>query len=125
MARTAWIFEDEAASQVYEFPINPREATMPAVSKTFTPVPTTRGRSLLFQGREQSSLITLSGTLLTEEEYLAFREWSQKDRQIKITDDLGRVYWVVIKTFTPRRVRSIEYPWRHEFTITCVVVNWS
>jgi hypothetical protein len=123
--RTPWLFEDVHASLSYELEINPKDTTMPSIEKTLTPTPITRGRPVLFQGRNREQSMTLSGTLLTEDQYNALRAWTQTDKQIKVTDDLGRSYWVVFTSFDPRRVRTVEYPWRHEFSISGIVVDWS
>lgn len=122
--RTPWIFEDEYASTVYELEVNPQEASMPSVVKTYTPSATAAGQQIIFQGRSPSQQLSCSGIILTEDQYNTMREWARLEKQIKITDDLGRVFWVYIKSFAPRRVRSSQYPWTHEFSMTAVVLSW-
>lgn len=122
--RTPWVFDDVHASLTYELEINPQNATMPGIMKTLTATPTARGRPILSQGRNKPQQMQLSGTILTQEQLETVRSWCEKEKQIRITDDLARQFWVYLSNFDPRRVRSVEYPWRHEFTLTCTVVSW-
>ena len=82
--RTPWTFEDVHASEIYELEINPKEANMPSLEKTLTPNPSVRGRSILFQGRNRPGQMSLTGALLTQEQYEALRSWVQKEKQIKL-----------------------------------------
>lgn len=122
--RVAWTFEDVHASEVYELEINPQEHTLPAWGRILTSQPNAVGSGILFQGRDVVETMTLSGTLLTEEQYNAFRDWDAKKKQIKITDDLGRVFWAYLTGFSPNRVKSNQYPWRHTFTVQAVGLSW-
>jgi hypothetical protein len=124
MPRVPWIFEDESSSEIYELECNPNEAQMPSIQKTFSTSYSTAGRPIIFQGRDPVKQISFSGQLLTKEQYDALRLWVKKQKQIKITDDLGRVYWVYLKEFNPSRRPALNYPWLHDFSMSGVVVSW-
>lgn len=122
--RTPWLFEDVHASLSYELEINPQDATMPAIEKTLTPNPIVRGRPVLFQGRNKPQQMELRLTVLTEDQYNTVRYWCSKEKQIRVTDDLGRVFWAYFSNFAPKRVRNAQYPWRHEVNLQCIIVSW-
>lgn len=122
--RTPWLFEDVHASLSYELEINPQSATMPAIQKTLTPSSIARGRPVLFQGRNRTQSIDLQLTTLTEDQYQAMRYWCSKEKQIRITDDLGRVFWAYLYNFAPTRVRNSQYPWRHQINVQCMIISW-
>lgn len=124
MPRIPWIFEDVHASQVYYFECNPSEAEMPSIRKTYSTSYSAAGSAVIFQGRDPVREISFSGTILTKEQYDILRFWVQKQKQIKITDDLGRVYWVYLKEFNPTRRPALNYPWLHDFSMSGVVVSW-
>lgn len=123
MGRVAWEFYDGV--DTYELPINPSESSLPPIEKNITSHPTTAGRNVMFVGkRRKPQSIRFSGTILEEEQFRAFQEWVKKAHQIRITDDTGRQMWVYLVEFNPTRVRSVEYPWRHEYSARAVVLDW-
>jgi hypothetical protein len=122
--RTAWRFQDYSGSQFYEFEINPLDVSDPAIKRTITTQATSAGRQVNYEGRLQPGTLTFSGTILSEGQYEVMNAWAQVRKQIKITDDLGRVFWVYIESFTPTRKYSIEFPWRMEYSVEATVLDW-
>lgn len=124
LVRVPWTFQEVYDPDEYEFAINPLDASMPSIEKTFTSQATADGNQVLFQGRNLPQKMTFSGTILTEVHLNAMREWSSKQKQVQITDDLVRKYWVYITSFTPTRKYKPEYPWMHEFSCSATVLDW-
>lgn len=119
--RVAWRFFD--GSESYDLPINPLDVTMPFKRKRLSHRATTAGRQVTFEGKPEVVDMSLSGTIMTEEHYYALRSWVNKRKQIQITDDLGRKFWVYLKTFSPTRKSSQEYPWLMEYTLTGTILD--
>jgi hypothetical protein len=126
MAGPRWTFYDPEMSATYSFEINPNSGGSPDFKRNFTYQNTAGafGKTLIFEGRGEPQKMELSGTLLTQAQYDAFVTWYLKRNQILMTDDLGRQFWVVIEEFKPTRVRSVQHPWKHTYTISVTVVNW-
>lgn len=121
-----WTFEDPVEGETYVFHINPREGGSPSYDKTITEQNTTApdGKTLLFEGQDQVQTLEWSGAILEQAHYDAYITWWRKRRQIKLTDDLGREYWIYITSFKPSRKRSRERAWRHDFTFSAIILDW-
>jgi hypothetical protein len=121
-----WTFEDQATLETYTFDVNPKEDDTPGYSKNFkfTNTSAPDGKVLVFEGRDQPREGGFSGTVLTEAHFNALHTWWDKRNQILLTDDLGRSYSIIIKSFRPKRRRSQNYPWRHDYEVDYVVVDW-
>jgi hypothetical protein len=126
MAVVRWTFEDPTAAQTYEFEINPNDGGSPGYERNVSYQNTSApdGKTLIFEGAPRAQELEFSGTLLTQEQYDAFVTWWQKKNQVKMTDDLGREWWIVITRFAPTRERSVHYPWKHSYSVTAVIVDW-
>lgn len=123
MARVAWEFYD--GTTTYELPINPEYAELPSYEKKVTSFATAAGRNVVFIAKRRPvQTISFNGTILEEAQLRSFEEWFDKSRQIRITDDTGREMWVYLTEFNPTRVRSVEYPWRHNYSARAVVLDW-
>lgn len=123
MAR--WTLYDATVPETYEFPINPSEGGTPGISKRIeTQVAAAPdGTTILFEGRDEPGRLNLSGTILDQAHLDALTAWSLKRHQVRITDDLGRQYWVYITRFNPTRNRRAHHPWHHSYQMELVVVD--
>lgn len=126
MAVVRWVFEDPVLLETYVFDVNPSEGGSPGFEKRFEFQETTApdGKTLIFEGQDTPQNITFSGTILTESHYNAFVEWYSKRYQIKVTDDLGREFMILIKSFKPERVRAVSHPWKHKYTVEAAILDW-
>lgn len=126
MTVVRWIFTDLSTSTSETFEINPRDGGTPAYEKNFqyTSTAAPNGKTLVFEGIDKPQTIEFSGVILTQTQFNLFYNWWNKRNQIRITDDLGRQFVVVMESFAPVRKRAIHYPWRHDYTIKATVVNW-
>jgi len=122
-----WTFTDDVLSQSYTVPINPNQGGTPNFVKTLTRRNTAgpNGDILTFEGRDQAETLNFSGIIVDEEHLDAFLTWFDKEYQIKITDDLSREYWVYINNFAITRSWMRRSKARHEFTMSCTILNWT
>jgi hypothetical protein len=121
-----WRFYDPTVPEEYVFEVGPDSGGSPEFAKTITEEATVApgGKTLIFEGADQPQHLEFSGTLLSQEQYEAFVTWWSKRRQIRITDDMGREFWVYITRFTPKRERAIHSPYKHSYSITCTILDW-
>lgn len=126
MAVVRWRFDDPVTLESYTFAVNPKAGGSPALAKQFDYANTSAqsGKALVFQGRDQVQKLTFDGTILLQAEYDAMVTWFNKKNQIKITDDLGRILYIIIEQFTPKRERAVQHPWKHSYTVNATIVNW-
>ena len=125
LVRVPWIFREVYDGEdIYEFAINPLDATMPSIQKTLTKQITASGKPVIFQGRDAVQTMSFSGTILDQIHLEIMNEWFIKEKQISITDDLGQQYWVYLTNFSPTRNYSSQYPWRHEYSANATVLSW-
>lgn len=122
--RVPWIFQGYDSEDIYEFAINPLECSVPSIQKQISTQNTAAGGLVYFQGQNTVPSMSFSGTILSEAHYTAMKTWSGADKQVAVIDDLGRKYWVYIKNFSPTRQYHPEYPWRHEFSVEAVILDW-
>lgn len=126
MTVVRWIFDDLTDSSSYTFPINPSEGGSPQYKKSINTQNTAApdGKTLVFEGRDAPQTLSFSGTILDEAQYNAMVLWFNKRHQIKVTDDLGREFMVYITDFEPKRVRAVQHPWKHSYTVNYIVLDW-
>lgn len=120
-----WHFYDPTNAQDYELEINPNEGGSFGRERKFTFETTAAsdGGPIIFEGAADPRSTSISGVILTQSHFEALDSWAMRYHQIRITDDLGRVFWVVFRNFRPKRKRSANHPWRHDFDIDLVEVN--
>jgi len=121
-----WRLYDPVLDIEYTLAINPLDLDGPSYDKTITYENTSApdGQTVIFEGQDAPQKIGGSGTILEQAHYDAWVLWFEKRRQIRLTDDLGRVLWIYITSFKPKRKRSREFPWRHEFTFEATILDW-
>jgi hypothetical protein len=127
MARIAWRWEDPTEGTVEFMSINPNEGASPSYSKGLTKETTTapggEKNILIYEGADQGSDFQFSGVILTQEQYEFLQRAWEKRHLVLLTDDLGRIFTLYLESFTPKRVRSKTYPWRHTYDATAVIVK--
>ena len=85
------------------------------------------GQALLFEGFAAPTEWTFSGSTLDAANYEALRAWTydRPGRRLYLYDHYGRRMTIVLKQFAPTPKRSIGKYWRHEYTITALVLDIS
>ena len=78
--------------------------------------------NLVQEGSSSVPTMAFSGSILTQAHYEALELWFDRRILIKLTDDLGRIFFGVFSAFTPTRTRRAFNFWYHtytaEFTVT-------
>lgn len=120
-----WVFYDPIVPESYTFSVNPNEGGTPGRTKKIGQQATAApdGKTLLFEGRDEVQTIDISGTILTQAQLDAFTAWSDKRHQVRVTDDLGRQYWVYITTFSATRNRRASHPWHHSYQMSMLILD--
>lgn len=125
MGRVAWTVYDPVDDVTYSLPINPLEGGSPQRRKQYTAKgPAAPGApAVVFEGNAGVLEFSVEGTILTQTHFEMLDELFDKPRQLLLTDDLGREFWVWIVEWSPRRKRSARFPWRHDYTLRYVEVD--
>ena len=120
-----WTFFDPTVPETYTFAVNPNEGGTPERAKTVTFQATAApdGKMLLFEGREEPRRISISGVILDQAQLNTFETWYGKRHQIRLTDDLGRQYWVYMTRFSATRNRRRSHPWHHSYNMELTIVD--
>lgn len=137
MTVVKWEFFDFVTDTTIELEINPSAATMGGTTRSITEQGATSpsGKRILFEGRRSPQTISISGVVLTQDQYEVLLGWSEKNYQFKLTDDLLREYWVYIVNFSPNRrstkvgsmagESSSPLLWLSDYNIEMRVLDWS
>lgn len=123
-----WQFYDPTGGgSTYTFDLNPKEGGSPATRRnvTSTPVTAPDGKTLVFVSSDLPKQLEWSGPILEQDHFEALEEWADKNRQIRLTDDLGREFWIVITEFVPTRKPTLHHPWRHDYRAVAITVDWA
>lgn len=121
-----WQFHDPSLPETYVFEINPNEDGLPGYRKNYSYQGTSapNGKVLLFEGREDPRRGQFSGVTLSQAQHEAFIYWYEKSNQIQVTDDLGRTFTIVIESYEPTRRWTKSHNWKHDYTMSYIVVDW-
>lgn len=126
MARVVWQFYDPQTAENYSFTVNPAEGGTPTRKKNITKIKTTawNAKPLLFEGADEPLQFAWSGVLLTQEQLQAYITWFNKRTQVRLTDDLGRVFYLYIIKFAPKRERAAHHPWKFSYAAEAIALDW-
>lgn len=78
----------------------------------------------MFEGRDKPRVFNVSGVLHEQAELDALNTWYDKRYQVKITDDLGRQFYVYIVGLKVDRAPLRNNPWRHLFNMRYIELDW-
>lgn len=122
-----WIFYDPSVPETWTMDINPREGGSPSFAKTINYENTAApdGKTLIFEGRDEVQRLEWQGVILTQAHYDTLEDWWDKRRQVRVTDDLSRQFWVYITHFEPRRRRAYGRPYKHDYTMRATILSWA
>lgn len=124
MTVVRWTLWDPVLGTTLTFPINPAESFLPQREKEFTQEITTQGKLVAFEGNIKPAEFNFSGTFLDEDSYDFMVNWFNKRYQVRLTDDLGKQYWIYLKSFLPKRKRSSNHRWAFTYDADAVVMDW-
>jgi hypothetical protein len=119
-----WTLEDPVSGTSYTFTINPT-GDSPVNQKTLNYESTAAPSDsiLLYEGADQPTTFSVSGTILTLNQYSSFMFFYQLRRQTKLTDDLNRVRWIYLTQFSPVRVRSATFPAKMTYQLSGYILS--
>lgn len=125
MERIPWILTDASTAETYAFEINPNADGSLQYEKTITYKNTSSptGVTVVFEGRNVPSSTQFSGKILSQAQYDAMVYWFGKKSVVTIQDDLGRIFNIYVTKFSPKRERSVLYPWKHSYTVDYFIIN--
>lgn len=135
--RTPWRFTDPVSSETYFMETNPKEdggshaienQTLYEVSastyKTTAATPVLVIDATVAPGiGKATETFSYTGTVYTEEQYVTLMEWFSKDHSWLLRDDLFREFLIYVESFTTERVRSANFPWKHTYTVSGLVLE--
>lgn len=117
-----WTFSTDTAEITFE--INPSDTNEISRTKSVLYKNTLPSmKSLIYEGNGPEKTFSWTGTTLTQSQYEAFIEWYNKEEQVRLMDDLGRIYMIYITDLEPKRERSPLYPWKHSYRMQAVVLS--
>lgn len=124
---TRWKLYDAVDDLEFTFTLNPREGGTPQSRKTVNYQNTAApgGNTLIYEGRDEVQTLEWSGIILEESHLNQLQSWFEIRRQLLLTDDLGREFWIYITSFTPQRIRTINRPWRHDYTMSAIILDYA
>lgn len=120
-----WTLHDPTVPETYTFHVNPNAGGTPGITKNLTTEVTAApdGSAIIFEGRPEPQTLSFSGVILEQAHLDALMTWFQKEHQLRLTDDLGRQYWVYLKSFTPTRERARSHAWKHTYTAEATILD--
>lgn len=120
-----WNLFDPNTNETYVFEVNPNEGGTPGITKKIEyQAPTSpAGPLVMFEGRDDPRKLEFSGVILSQTQLADMLTWFNKRYKLRLTDDLGRQFWVYLTTFEPTRERRVSHPWKHNYKATAAVVQ--
>lgn len=134
MSRIAWRFYDPDTTEEYVWPVNPNvDSGSHARSKNlaYSSVAGSYqnglnshhiGELINVQNVEQSSF-SYDGNVYNVDQLIALEEWVNKDHAVHLTDDLDRTFVVYLSKISFNRVRSRQYPYKHSYNISGIILE--
>lgn len=107
------------------FPVNPKEFTHPDVSATVKNDQTvaTSGSVVMFMGRRPVPTMQFGGSIRSEQQYNDLDTWMHKWNALKLTDDQGSTWTIIITKYQPKRRRKANNQWLYDYTVDASVVG--
>lgn len=120
-----WTLYDPVLSETWTMQVNPNDGGTPDNAKTvnYTNTAAPDGKALVYEGRDAVQALDWTGIILTQEHYDTYIHWFAKRRQVLLTNDLGIQTWIYLTKFTPKRKRAVQAPWKHEYTVSAIVLD--
>ena len=116
-----WSIDDPEIGFVFE--VNPNSGGSFNSGRNLTKSNSTTGNPIVFFGRELVRVTEISGVIRTQEQYDNMLAWSKVARQVLLTDDLGREFWVYLQKLEMKPEPRATVPWRHTYSASLVEVS--
>lgn len=120
-----WTFHDPLATLAdYTFAINPiGDSPVYQKNMTFQALVTPTALPLFFEGQDNPTTFSVTGTLLTLGQYEAMLNYYNLRHQFLCTDDTGRQRYIYLTEWQPVRVNNAIYPYKHTYTLSGYVLS--
>lgn len=120
-----WLPSEEQWKYEWTVPINPNEMSSPFGEKNVSVRVTSAvdGRALLFEGQAPPPNWTFGGAILDASHHERLLFWSEKRNRVIIRDHFGREIVCYILSFEATPKRSAGRYWRHDYTVTALVLK--
>lgn len=125
-----WTFQEYDFSDVenvltYEFPINPSRLEETYAEAAITAEATTAydGAMMIWEGERRPDRWIIAGEVFERIDHDALAYWAAINQRLWVTDEYGRTILAKIVGFKATRKRAMEYPWRHEYSMTFDVLD--
>ena len=121
-----WTITDYSTGteSVWTFPVNPNTFKAPGRKSTTKQEMATAssGGTILFQGRDGTREISFAGVINSETFYNELSAQLDKYNALRITDDQGQSWDVVIKSYQMTRIRRALNQWRYDYEVKAIIV---
>lgn len=133
--RIAWKFTDDVLATEWFLPVNPNadagshgitksNSYSGSVSNYVDNSNTLRvGDTVAHDAPNDIERFSYKGTVYKKDQLDNFRLWCRKDYPWKLRDDLGRVFLIYVEDFSTDRVRSVKFPWKHNYSFSGIVLE--
>lgn len=120
-----WTLYDPVLNETWTFAMNPAEGGEPGFELAVNSLGTTApdGDPIFFAPQPTPQDMQFNGTILALGELANFFTACRKVRAMKLTDDLGRAYWVLISKFAPSRKRVVNRPYKASYDMTAKIIR--
>lgn len=129
-APNRWVFQAYDFSNVstvdtYVLPTNPKRMSRSFGGVVFTDEPTTvsNGNVITWEGAPKPPTWIFEGNVLSQADYRAMVHWGKTGQRFYVTDHFGHRYLVKVTEFKTQRVRDLNRPWHHTYTMTVSVLR--
>lgn len=134
MSRIPWSWYDPVEDETYYMPVNPyqdngsnnivRTTSYEVNAATYQDQSgVDRIGNLVYHSSDDVPKQSYTGRLYTQDEVEDFTAVVEKNNALTLTDDLDRSYSVLIESFTLNRVRARNRPYKHEYSLTFIVLE--
>lgn len=121
----AYDFSDINSVDTYVLIQNPSRMRRSFGGVTIESEPTTvsNGKVISWEGVAKPPLWTFEGTVLAKSEHDAILKWGTTKQRFYVTDHFGHRYLVKSVEFSMQRVRDINRPWHHTYSMSVNVLQ--
>lgn len=127
MAHVAWTLTDHSTGTpvVWSFPNNPNAFDPPKRRANITEelAVAAAGNPVLFQGRDSVRSGSFAGWVRGQASWDDLNAQMNKFYSLQLTDDLANSWFIIVKEFTPKRLKRALEPHRYDYTCDFLVVG--
>jgi hypothetical protein len=77
--------------------------------------------NIIFESHKEVKKFSFSGNIYNKDEFDRLELWFSKKYDLILTDDLNRNFRIYVSSFSPSRIRSRQFPYKHSYTVKGIV----